>query len=43
MDRHWLVEVERLLKGIGELNLKIAPLAELIDRPVMADSESDRK
>jgi peptidoglycan/xylan/chitin deacetylase (PgdA/CDA1 family) len=37
MDRHWLVEVEHMLNGIADMNLKILPLDVLIDRPVMAD------
>ena len=39
MDQHWLDEVERLIKGIAAMNLKVVPLETLIDRPVMADSD----
>ncbi len=38
-DQHWLDEVERLIKGIAAMNLKVVPLETLIDRPVMADSD----
>jgi peptidoglycan/xylan/chitin deacetylase (PgdA/CDA1 family) len=40
MDRHWLVEIERMLNGIADMNLKILPLEVLIERPVMADPGS---
>jgi hypothetical protein len=36
MARHWLREVDRILCGIQEKNLKILPLEALIDRQVMA-------
>lgn len=35
---HWLAEVDRMLKGIRELNLEVLPLANLIDRPVMENA-----
>lgn len=37
MDRHWLMEVERMLSAIADMNLKVLPLEVLIDRPVMTN------
>lgn len=36
---HWVNEVDKLLRGISEKNLKIVPLGFLIDRPVMAATD----
>lgn len=39
MKQYWLAEVERILTGIKKKKLAILPLAELIDRPVMVNTE----
>lgn len=40
MYRRWLTEIDLLLSGIEKKNLKIVPLAELIERPIMANPET---
>jgi peptidoglycan-N-acetylglucosamine deacetylase len=37
--QHWLAEVDHILTGIKKKKLSILPLAELIDRPIMANTE----
>jgi peptidoglycan/xylan/chitin deacetylase (PgdA/CDA1 family) len=39
MKRHWLAEIDHILAGIKEAKLSILPLAELIDRPIMANTK----
>ncbi len=36
---HWVRELDRLLRGVFEKNLRIVPLEHLIDRPVMKLSD----
>ncbi|MBC2711583.1 MAG: polysaccharide deacetylase family protein [Desulfosarcina sp.] len=42
--RRWIVEVEKILKGISQQGLRAAPLSELTGRPVMlANRDANKK
>lgn len=41
MKQHWLAEIDHILAGIKNAKLSILPLAELIDRPIMAKRRPD--